>query len=174
MHFASLTVVAPRAFSSHCCDFSFSQKISIWVNKVNRISVSVWGCAAWKNFPAMAYARTSAGPAGRPARSMHIPVPMQNFCTSPFPIWKSLIGRFSNRKWRPWGRSWWNWLFYLKEMRFALDRYGSRGNFFFEKQSFIDFHKELSESENSARPRCDFIYTKNSARPGSGFYLHKE
>ena len=32
----------------------------------------------------------------------------------------------------------------------------------------------MSESENSARPRCDFIYTKNSARPGSGFYLHKE
>ena len=31
----------------------------------------------------------------------------------------------------------------------------------------------MSENENSARPRCDFIYTKNSARPGSGFYLHK-
>ena len=44
----------------------FSQKMSVWVNKVNRISVSVWGCAVWKKFPAMAYARTSAGPAGRP------------------------------------------------------------------------------------------------------------
>ena len=37
------------------------------------------------------------------------------------------------------GRSWWKWLFYLKEMRFALDRYGSRGHFFFENQSLIDF-----------------------------------
>ena len=29
-------------------------------------------------------------------------------------------------------------------------------------------------TKNSARPRSDFIYTKNSARPGSGFSLHKE
>ena len=27
-------------------------------------------------------------------------------------------------------------------MRFALDRYGSRGHFFFENQSFIDFQIE--------------------------------
>ena len=29
-------------------------------------------------------------------------------------------------------------------------------------------------TKNSARPRSDFLYTKNSARPGSGFSLHKE
>ena len=29
------------------------------------------------------------------------------------------------------------------------------------------FQEEMSENENSARPRCDFIYTKNSARPRS-------
>ena len=92
-----------------------------------------------EKFPGHGLCPDFSGP-GRPARSMHIPGPIpdpiQNFHFSPFPIWKSLIGRFSNRKWRQWGRSWWNWLFYLKEMRFALDRYGSRGHFLFENQSY--------------------------------------
>ena len=125
--------------------------------------MSVWGCAVWKNFPAMAYARTSAGPAGRPGACIFQigPVSVPNFHSSPFPIWKSLIGRFSNRKWRPWGRSWWKWLFYLKEMRFALDRYGSRGHFLFENQSFIDFPigNERKREFRAAEMR---------------FYLHKE
>ena len=49
-----------------------------------------------KKFPAMAYARTSAGPAGRPGACIFQlgPVRMQNFDLSPFFIWKSLIGWF--------------------------------------------------------------------------------
>ena len=35
------------------------------------------------------------------------------------------------------------------------------------------FKKEISENENSPRPRCDFIYTKNSARPRSDFIYTK-
>ena len=31
----------------------------------------------------------------------------------------------------------------------------------------------MSENENSARPRCDFIYAKNSARPRSDFMLQR-
>ena len=71
-----------------------------------------------EKFPGHGLCPDFSGP-GRPARSMHIPVPVPvpvpNFHLSPFPIWKSLIGRFSNRKWRPWGRSWWKWLFYLRK-----------------------------------------------------------
>ena len=75
-----------------------------------------------EKFPGHGLCPDFSGP-GRPARSMHIPVPVpgpiSNFHTSPFSIWKSFIGRFSNRKWRPWGRSWWKWLFSLKEMHCA-------------------------------------------------------
>ena len=35
------------------------------------------------------------------------------------------------------------------------------------------FKSEMSENENSARPRCDFIYTKNPARPRSDFIYTK-
>ena len=74
---------------------------------------------------------------------------------------------FTERKWRPWGWSWWKWLFYLQEMDLEAISY-------LKIHHWSIFKKEISESDNSARPRCDFIYTKNSARPGSGFYLHKE
>ena len=61
-----------------------------------------------EKFPGHGLCPDFSGP-GRPARSMHIPGPVPvlvpNFHLSPFPIWKSLIGRFSNRKWAV-NRSW--------------------------------------------------------------------
>ena len=114
-----------------------------------------------------------SGP-GRPARSMHIPDLMQNFHFSPFPIWKSLIGRFSNRKWRPWGRSWWKWLFYLQEMRFALDRYGSRGHFLLENQSFIDFQIGNERKREFRAAEMRFYLHKEFCAAEIRFYLYKE
>ena len=160
--------------------------MTIWVYKVNRISVSVWGCAVWKNFPAMAYARTSAGPAGRPGAciSQLWTARMQNFDTSPFPIWKSRIGRFYWEELKAMGKI-------LMKMAVLLKGNGSRGHFLFENPSLINFqignkrkrefraaemrfylHKEfcaagirfLSTQRIGARPGSNFFYTKNLLR----------
>ena len=138
--------------------------MSVWVNKVNRISVSVWGCAVWKNFPAMAYARPSAGPAGRPGACIS-QIPCQLGCRTSisrhFLFENRSLVDFTERNWRPWGRSWWKWLFYLKEIGFAFDRCGSRGYFFFENASLINFQigNEGKREFRAAEMR---------------FYLHKE
>ena len=54
----------------------------------------------------MAYARTSAGPAGRPGAALFQigPDRMQNFDRSPLLIWKSHIGRFYCEELKAMGR----------------------------------------------------------------------
>ena len=147
----------------------FSQKISIWVNKVNRISVSVWGCAVWKKFPAMAYARTSAGPAGRPGAciSQLGPARGQNFHTSPLLIWKSLIGRFYWEGLKAMGTI-------LMKMAVLLEENGSRGHFLFENPSLINFQIG-NERKREFRPAEIWFYLHKEFRAaGIRCYLHKE
>ena len=67
---------------------------------------------------------TDSRPPVRPARGPRVPSSHprshSRSCTPPFPSWKWVIGRFSNKEWAPWGRSWWKWLFSNKETRSAL------------------------------------------------------
>ncbi len=59
-------------------------------------------------------------------------------------------------------------------MRFAFDRYGSRGHFFFEKHSLIDFQigKERKREFRAAEMR--FYLHKEFCAAEIRFYLHKE
>ena len=59
-------------------------------------------------------------------------------------------------------------------MRFALDRYGSRGHFLFEKHSFIDFQigKERKREFRAAEMR--FYLHKEFCAAEIRFYLYKE
>ena len=158
---------------SHHKAVLFSQKMTIWVNKVNRISVSVWGCAVWKNFPAMAYARTSAGPAGR-AGACKSQIPCRTSIPRHVLFENRSLVDFTERKRRPCEWSWWKWQFLLTENAFCVwTAMALEAISFLKINHWYIFKKEISENENSTMPRCDFIYTKNSARPGSGFYLHK-
>ena len=108
----------------------FSQKMTIWVYKVNRM-ICVGGrrwCMEKFSRP-WGRVRTTGRPAGRPAdlRSLFpsqfpFQVPSQfpsQVLYPPFTLWKWVIGRFSNKEWAPWGRCSWKWLFSNKETRCA-------------------------------------------------------
>ena len=155
----------------------FSQKMIIWVNKVNRISVSVWGCAVWKKFPAMAYAWTSAGPAGRPgacrfqigARSG---TKLLYLATSSLVIahWSILLRGIEGH-----GEDLdENGCFTSRTCVLRLDRYGSRGHFLFEKQSFIDFQIGNERKREFRAAEMRFYLHKEFCAAEIRFYLYKE
>ena len=59
-------------------------------------------------------------------------------------------------------------------MRFALDRYGSRGHFLFEKQSFIDFQIGNERKREFRAAEMRFYLHKEFRAAAIRFYLHKE
>ena len=151
--------------------------MSVWINKVNRISVSVWGCAVWKNFPAMAYARTSAGPAGRPGACIFQGrVQFRDIISIPRPFLfenRSLVD-FQIGNEGHGGDLDENGCFTSKEMRFALYRYGSRGNFLFQNQSFIDFQIGNERKREFRAAEMRFYLHKEFCAAEIRFYLYKE
>ena len=120
-----------------------------------------------------------SGP-GRPSRSMHIPVLDSSDAELPYLAisylkiahWSILL-RGNDGHVSPLNT---NGHFYLPKMRFAfwaamnLAALSLFGNPSFGPVS----NSTCVKTRVSARPSCDFLYTKNSARQGSGFYLHKE
>ena len=141
--------------------------MTIWVNKVNRISVSVWGCAVWKNFPAMAYARTSAGPAGRPGAALsQIPASSGTelwfLATSYLEIahWSILL-RGNEGHGEDLDE---NGCFTSRTCVLRLDRYGSSGYFFFEKHSLIDFQIGKGRKRDFPRGRAAIFSTQRILR----------
>ena len=92
-------------------------------------------------------------------------------CTPPFPLSKSIIGRIYVKEMKVMGAILMKMADFLKGNAFCVADFPIS---YLKLVHWSIFKEEMSENENSARPRCDFIYTKNSARPGSGFYLHKE
>ena len=59
-------------------------------------------------------------------------------------------------------------------MRFALDRYGSRGHFLFENQSFIDFPIGNERKREFRAAEMRFYLHKEFCAAEIRFYLHKE
>ena len=139
--------------------------MSVWVNKVNRISVSVWGCAVWKKFPAMAYARTSAGPAGRPGACI-----FQIRCQIGAELWYLAISFLKIAHWSislrgiegHGGDLDENGCFTWRKCVLRLDRYGSSGYFFFAKYSLIDFQR--GTTQRILRGRDPILSTQRNPR----------
>ena len=59
-------------------------------------------------------------------------------------------------------------------MRFALDRYGSRGHVLFEKQSFIDFQEGNKRKREFRAAEIRFSLHKECRAGEIRFYLHKD
>ena len=59
-------------------------------------------------------------------------------------------------------------------MRFALDRYGSRGHFLFQNQSFIDFQIGNERKREFRAAEMRFYLHKEFCAAEIRFYLYKE
>ena len=99
---------------------------------------------------------TANRPAGRQARRSIIPR-LPDPCIPPFLIGKLIIGRISNKGWALEG-AWRTFPIWKGDPRLILLK-GKVG---------------LWGLRSRPSPGSAFIYTKISARPRSGFYLHKE
>ena len=124
-----------------------------------------------EKFPGHGLCPDLSGP-GRPARSMHIPARRQILGRTLIPRHflfenRSLVD-ITERKWRPWGALDENCCF-TESNAFCVATAMALEAISYLKINHWSIFKEEMRNENSARPRCDFIYTKNSARPGSGF-----
>ena len=140
----------------------------IWVNKVSRM-IWMW-VRMWRMEKVAGHGlRTANRPAGRPARRRNI-FRWFSDCTPQLILWKSIIGRFSKKLFTLYGvwRS------------FPISKVDPWLILLTEKEGFGGFEADrlrdrILSTQRFRRGRGrDFIYTKNVARPRSGFYLRNE
>ena len=125
----------------------------------------------------MAYARTSAGPAGRPGAGIfQIPASSQAklpfLATSYLEIahWSILLRGIEGH-----GDDLdENGCFTSRTCVLRLDRYGSSGYFFFEKHSLIDFKIGKGRKREFRAAELRFSLHKEFCAAEIRFYLHKE
>ena len=121
----------------------------------------------------MAYARTSAGPAGRPGACIsQIPPKLPSLATSYLKIahWSMLLigteghGEDLDE----------NCCFTSRTCGLRLNRYGSSGYFFFETHSLIDFQIGKGRKREFRAAELRFSLHKEFCAAEIQFYLHKE